>query len=394
MRSILKWSARLLIVATLAAAAVGLWKREEIMRLMAVQSLFQADKIVANFSDMGGAFLVRDISRGDGPISPLLQGKPLVLPPQTQDWIARRALTSLVVLKDGKIIYEDYFRGTKDTDLRISWSVAKSFLSALMGVIVDEGHIDDLNDPVTKYAPSLKGGAYDTATVLDVLQMSSGVTFDEDYLDPDSDINRMGRVLALGGKMDDFAAALTDTFQPAGAGMKYTSIDTHVLGMVIRGATGRDIVSLMSEKIITPLGLEATPTYLTDGVGTAFVLGGLNLRSRDYARFGQMVLQDGMWQGQQVIPADWIATSILPTAKTKPGKIGYGYQWWIPIGATPGDEVTGRGIYGQYLFLDKSAGVVLVVTGADRNFRAKGTEAENMVEMRAIIAAAEAQNDT
>ncbi len=394
MRKVLKWILRITLIAVLAAVIVGIWKREEIKRLMAVNSLFSEEKIVGNFSNMGGAFLSRELPRGDGPVSALPRGDDAPMPAGLQDWIEARSLTSLLVLKDGEIVHEDYYKGTGADDLRISWSVAKSYLSALFGVVLDEGHIASLDDPVTKYAPSLAGGAYDSATVGNVLQMSSGITFDEDYLDYDSDINRMGRVLALGGKMDDFAAGLTETFAPAGAQWKYTSIDTHVLGMVIRGATGRSIPDLMTEKIIQPLGLEASPYYLTDGVGVAFVLGGLNVRTRDYARFGQMILQGGQWNGQQIVPPDYIDQAILPTARTEAGKIGYGYQWWIPVGSIPGDEVTGRGIYGQYLYLDRSANMVIVVTSADRQFRDDGVDVSNTDMMRGIVKTVEAADGT
>jgi hypothetical protein len=394
MRTLLKWALRILLMAVLAAAVIGFWKREEITRLLAVNSLFSEDKIVANFSHMNDAFLSREIPRGDGPISPLPYGAEMTLPTGADTWIKDRAVTSLLVLKDGQIVHEDYYLGTTEDDLRISWSVAKSFLSALMGILVADGTIASLDDPVTKYAPQLAGGAYDGATIRNVLQMSSGVTFDEDYLDYDSDINRMGRVLALGGEMDDFAASLTETFTAPGTQMQYTSIDTHVLGMVIRGATGRDIPSLLSDKIIAPLGVEAAPYYVTDGVGVAFVLGGLNLRTRDYARFGQMIEQDGMWQGQQIVPADWIDASIRPTAKIAAGKIGYGYQWWVPVGATPGQEVTGRGVYGQYLYIDKAADVVIVVTAADRKFRDAGVTDATIDMLRKITRATETTDGT
>ena len=125
--------------------------------------------------------------------------------------------------------------------------MAKSFISVLMGIALDEGAIDSIDDPVTKYAPSLMDSAYAGASIEDVLLMSSGVTFDEDYLDPSSDINKMGRVLALGRSMDAFTADLTETFQPAGSAWQYVSIDTHVLGMVLRGATGKSIPVLLSD---------------------------------------------------------------------------------------------------------------------------------------------------
>ncbi|MFL4472193.1 serine hydrolase domain-containing protein [Tateyamaria armeniaca] len=386
MRIVLKWILRVGFALIIAALLVGFWKREEITRLLVVNSLFDEDRIVSNFSNMEGAFLHRDIPKGDGPVSPLPVGAQMVMPDTYASWVTERSVTSVLVLKNGEIVHEAYYLGTAPDDRRISWSVSKSYVSALFGILVAEGAIASLDDPVTKYAPTLAGGAYDGASVLNVLQMSSGITFDEDYLDYESDINRMGRVLALGGKMDDFAAGLTETFAEPGETWKYTSIDTHVVGMVARGATGRDIPDLMSEKLIEPLGLEQTPLYLTDGVGVAFVLGGLNITTRDYARFGQMILQNGEWQGQQVVPKDWIAASTTPSARTEPGRIGYGYQWWIPVGAKPG-QFMGRGIYGQYLYIDQSAGVVIVTTGADRQFREDGVNERNISMFRDIVEA-------
>ncbi len=335
---------------------------------------------------MDAAFLHVDLARGDSPVSPLPQGAPLTMPEGHDAWVRDRSVTSMLVLQDGEIVHEAYYQGTGPDDLRISWSMAKSYLSALFGILVEEGHIASLDDPVTKYAPMLAGGAYENASVLNVLQMASGVIFDEDYLDYNSDINRMGRVLALGGKMDDFAAALTENFATPGEQWKYTSIDTHVVGMVARGATGRGIADLMQEKLIAPLALERAPYYITDGVGVAFVLGGLNVTTRDYARFSQMILQDGMWQGTQVVPTDWVAASTIPSAPTQPGKIGYGYQWWMPVGSGPG-QFMGRGIYGQYLYIDKQAGVVIVTTGADRQFRDPGVNDTNVDMFRQIVAA-------
>lgn len=390
MRRIMKWSLRLGAILILAAVAIGVWKREEIARLWAVNTLFDEDRIVANFSNMDAAFLHVELPRGDGPVSPLPKGPDLAMPEGYAPWVTARTVTSVLVLQGGEIVHEAYYQGTTAEDRRISWSMAKSYLSALFGILVDEGAIGSLDDPVVQYAPMLAGGAYDEATVRNVLQMASGVVFDEDYLDYDSDINRMGRVLALGGKMDDFAAGLTETFAAPGDRYQYTSIDTHVVGMVARGATGRSVPDLMTKKLVQPLGLEQSPLYLTDGVGVAFVLGGLNITTRDYGRFGQMILQDGMWQGRQIVPADWIAASTVPSAPTQPGKIEYGYQWWIPVGARSGVTM-GRGIYGQYLYIDDQAELVIVVTAADRQFRGDGVHASNIDMMRAIVAAAEAQ---
>ncbi|MEL7213713.1 MAG: serine hydrolase [Pseudomonadota bacterium] len=379
----LKWVLRIAIALILAVAAVGVWKRDDITRLMAVNTLFDEERIVSNFSSMNALFFNTSLPRGDGPVSPLTQGAPVTLPASVDQWIEDRTVTSLLVLKDGAVVHESYHQGTDAEDLRISWSVAKSFLSALMGQVMADGQIGSLDDPVTQYAPMLEGSAYDGATIRNVLQMSSGVTFDEDYLDFNSDINKMGRILALGGSMDGFAAGLTETFTSAGEQWKYVSIDTHVLGMVIRGATGRTIPDLMTEKLIEPLGMEADPIYVTDGNGVAFVLGGLNLTTRDYARFALMIAQGGQWNGAQIVPADWINVSTRPSAKTAVGKIGYGYQWWIPVGAT-GGEFLARGIYGQYIYFDLNRDVVIVTTAADRKFREPGVSDQNIAILREI----------
>ena len=371
---------RIIIVVLLLVGALGLWKREEIARLMAVNSLFAPDRIVTNFSNMDRLFLTRPLSRGEGPVSPLPEGPQAELPPEVEDWIAARNVTALVILKDGQIVHESYHQGTGPDDLRISWSVAKSFLSALFGIVLAEGHIESLDDPVTKYAPSLAGTAYDGVTVRHILTMSSGVAFNEDYLDFWSDINRMGRVLALGQSMDGFAASLSERDAEPGSRFHYVSIDTHVLGMIIRGATGEDIPELLERHILAPLGLEAAPYYLTDGYGVSFVLGGLNLTTRDYARFGQMIAQGGMWQGRQIVPRDWIEASVTPSA---PGGAGYGYQWWIAEGAVPG-EVNAQGIYGQYIWIDRARNIVIAVNAADRGFEEPGVAEGNIALFRRI----------
>jgi CubicO group peptidase (beta-lactamase class C family) len=367
---------RLLLLLILATAAVGLWKREEIARLMAVNTLFAEDRIVQNFSHMDDLFRHSVMPRGPDSPSPLPQGAPWDLPPDVVQWIDDRAVTALVILKDGAIAHESYHLGTGPEERRISWSVAKSFLSALTGILLADGTLASLDIPVADLAPALSGSAYDGATLRQVLQMSSGVTFDEDYLDFNSDINRMGRVLALGGSMDGFAAGLTARDAPAGERWHYVSIDTHVVGMALAGASGRSVTDLMTDRVVAPMRFEADPIYLTDGHGVPFVLGGLNLTTRDYARFGQMLAQGGTWQGQEIVPEAWITDSTRPSAPTVPGAIGYGYQWWVPDG-WPEGRFLAQGIYGQFLLVDRVRNVVIAVNSADRGFQDPGVEAAN-----------------
>ncbi|MGR3760293.1 serine hydrolase domain-containing protein [Roseobacteraceae bacterium NS-SX3] len=383
MRKVMRIALRVLLAAVVVLGTAAIWKREEIGRLLAVNSLFAEDRIVANFSNMEGAFLTTPLPRGTGGASPLPRGEEITLPEEVQARLKERSVTSLLVLKDGEIRHESYRLGTTAEDRRISWSVAKSYLSALMGVVLAEGHIASLDDPVTQYAPLLKGSAYDGASIRNVLNMASGVTFDEDYLDYNSDINRMGREVALGGTLDQFTADLKETFTAPGTQWQYVSIDTHVIGMVIRGATGRSVPDLLAEKILAPLGMERDGYYVTDGEGVAFVLGGLNLTTRDFARFGLMIEQDGQYQGTQVVPAEWIEASTRPSAPTKPGKTQYGYQWWSPADAQEG-EFYAIGVYGQYIYIDQARDVVIVMTSADRKFKTPGVTRGNIEMFRKL----------
>jgi len=223
-------------------------------------------------------------------------------------------------------------------------------------------------------------------SVQDILQMESGVAFDEDYFNPDSDINRMGRVIALGGALDDFTADLSVRDRVPGAAMKYVSMDTHVLGMVLRGATDQSIPDLMAEKLTGPMGIGAA-TYLTDGEGVAFVLGGLNMTTRDYARMGLLVAQGGQLDGRQIVPEDWINISTVPSALTEVGRMRYGYQWWMPADVRAG-EIMAQGVYGQFVYIDRASKVVIAVNAADRAFREPGVS-ESTIEMFRRIAAAQ-----
>jgi len=381
MRRIAKGFVWLVLVLALAAGALALWKREELARLVAVNTLFREDRIVGNFSNMDQLFLNRALRAGAA--DPLPRGPGAVMPDGFDAWVEARRITGVVVLHRGAVVHQSYHLGTGPEDLRISWSVAKSVLSLVLGTLVADGTIPDLDAPVTRYVPQLRGSAYAGATIRQVAQMASGVAFDEDYLDFWSDINRMGRVLALGGSMDGFSVGQTGRRGPPGADWQYVSIDTHVLGMVMRAAAGRSISELVEERLFLPLGLERAPYYLTDGRGVEFVLGGLNMTTRDYARIGQLVAQGGRWNDRQLVPADWIAES---TQASAPGGVGYGYQWWLAPDAPPG-EVYGRGVYGQFLWIDRDAGVVIAVNAADRRFREPGVLAGTIAMLRGIVRA-------
>lgn len=366
-------------IVAMGVVLAGLY-RAELRQLYTTIHLFDEDVIVANFSSMQSSFPTVTIKRS-GKVKAFGR-QPKKIPDSFEYKGEQRSMraflvdssaTALVVIKGKDITFEDYYQGTGELDPRISWSVAKSFLSAIFGVAVNDGLIPDLNQPVTDYVPELKGSGYDGVSIKNVLQMSSGVYFNEDYGDFNSDINRFGRTMALGGSFDDFAASLTSD-REQGTYMHYVSIDTHVLGMVLRAATGRNVVDYFDDKLWSKLGTEKDAIYLTDSTGEPLVLGGLNLISRDYARLGTLYRDFGRIDGEQIIPAQWIEDSITPDAPhLMPGErdssdtnLGYGYQWWIPLKADA--EFMAVGIYGQYIYINRKADVVIVKNSADRGF--------------------------
>ncbi|MCO6384750.1 serine hydrolase [Oceanicola sp. 502str15] len=356
------------VLLLLVAAGGAAWvKREEVARLWAVQKLFDPERIIWNFGHMGALFHAVELPIGPGDaVQPMLAGEAVPLPAGSQERIAARRITGIVVLSEGLMTHESYHEGTGAEDLRISWSVAKSYVSALVGILLDAGEIESLDDPVTRYAPALAGGAYDGARIGDVLRMQSGVAFNEDYFDYWSDINKMGRIMALGGSLDSFTAGLDGRAGPPGEIWRYVSMDTHVLGMVMRGATGQDMATLLGERLLKPMGLEGRPTLLTDARGQGFVLGGLNMMLRDYALFGLLYLQDGRLGERRIVPYDWVRESTVPSANTAPGATRYGLHWWIP--KTGEGEFMAAGIYGQYIYVNRPARVVIAVSAADPGF--------------------------
>ncbi len=287
--------------------------------------------------------------------------------------------TGLVVLRDGKIVFEKYDRGNTETSKTISWSLAKSFVSALVGIAVNEGWIASIEQPVTDYVPLLRDTGYDGVSIKDALQMSSGVRFDEDYADFFSDINRMGRAIALNTSLDEFVSSLKRERTP-GTYNQYVSMDTQVLGMVLRETTGQTVSSYLETKIWQKIGMEADASWLVDGRGMELAFGGLNCVLRDYARLGMLFMNKGVWNGEQIIPAEWVQASVTPGAPhLQPGDnpasdsvLGYGYQWWIP---QDGDFLA-IGIYNQFIYVHPRHRVVIAKSSAYPRYNEDGDEKE------------------
>ena len=280
----------------------------------------------------------------------------------------------LMILKDGEVLYENYWNKNKENSRHIIWSVSKSFLSALVGIALDEGLIDDINDPIIKYLKDFEGTGYEGVSIKNLLQMSSGIAFNEDYGDPDSDINRYARVTATGTSQREFAKTLKNSREP-GTYNHYISLDSQMLGMLVAEVTNMTVKEYLYEKIWSQIGMQDDAFYLTDKQEVEMSLGGLNVTLRDMAKFGQLYLNKGNWNGKQVVPAEWVSNSTVPLGKhVQPNAgdqftsdaWGYGYQWWIP---GPGvSDYTAHGIYNQFIYVNPESGVVIAKTSSNFNF--------------------------
>ncbi len=351
---------------------LSVWAFPKIKALNTTLTLFDEDKIVENFRSVAEFWPTRSLTQAKVPYV-YNYGDPLNVPSSfayndqklgTRQFLKDSWTTGLIVIQNDEIALEDYYLGNSAVTQNISWSMAKSFISALIGIAVNDGHIISIEQSVDAYATSLEGSGYEGVSIKNVLQMSSGVAFNEDYGDFYSDINRWGRDFSLGNSQDAFAATLKNDIEP-GTVNHYVSINTHVLGMVLTQATGRSITDYMQEKLYNPMGMEHDGLWIIDGQGMEMALGGLNLTLRDFAKLGSLYLHDGTFNGQQIVPASWVADSrTMDQPHLLPGNdFGYGYQWWM-VGGDSG-EFMAMGVYGQYIYINPETNTVIVKNSAN-----------------------------
>jgi CubicO group peptidase (beta-lactamase class C family) len=296
----------------------------------------------------------------------------------TQKYLDSSYTQGFLVLHEDSISYESYYLGQNKNTRHISWSVAKSFVSALMGIAIDEGFIKSIEDNVEKYLPELSKSGYNGVKIRELLQMSSGIKFDETYSDMNSDINRYWRGFVLGESQDAFASTLKNKITP-GTFNHYVSINTHVLGMIIVKTTGKSLTEYLEEKIWKIIGMEYNGYWLVDGEGMEMALGGLNATLRDYTKMGKLFLDSGRWKGLQIVPEEWVLESTSINGEHLEAKsinsahpnIGYGYQWWIPGNSQKygnEEEFMAIGIYNQFIYVNRSTKTVIVKNSANKNY--------------------------
>ncbi|MFT5928431.1 MAG: CubicO group peptidase (beta-lactamase class C family) [Candidatus Azotimanducaceae bacterium] len=296
------------------------------------------------------------------------------------DFLTLTDTSALLVLEGGEVKFEEYYlSGGRDVNWW-SMSVSKTFVSTLVGIALQEGHIESVDVPITQYVPELKGSAYDGVAIVDVLEMSSGAAWNEDYADPESDIMKMGRIMGLGGSLDEFTASLKPE-RPPGTFNQYTSADTQALAMLLARATGRSVTDYMQEKLWEPLGAESDAYWIVDNHQVEMAFGGLNATARDYAKIGELFRRNGDWQGTQIINSNWIyASTHTDKPHLLPGKnsasdsqMGYGYQWWLMDGNE--EEYSAIGVYNQFVYVNPTRDLVIVKLSAFSDYAKTEDEA-------------------
>jgi CubicO group peptidase (beta-lactamase class C family) len=269
-------------------------------------------------------------------------------------YFRQQSVAGLLVIKNGSIVYERYRLGNTAASRWVSFSVAKSVTSMLIGAAIQDGYIASIDEKVTDYLPRLKGSPYDQSTIRNILQMASGVEWNEDYADPESDVN----------------TAVWDTLQlyqflnkkprksTPGASFNYNTAETNLAGNLLRSAIGNNLATYLSEKIWRPYGMEADANWqlVSDGEGE---FGGccINATLRDYGRIGLFALGNGrLADGTRVLPENWMAESTAPSDASA----GYGYFWWLQAGGS----YQASGIFGQAIFVDPKEKVVIALHSA------------------------------
>ena len=363
---------------------IAIFNLDKIKRLNKTNHLFDEDQIVQNFQNMDEFYPSAIMKASTTPLTlPArsniqLQGS-FEYENQTYDinqYLKDTYTEGLLITQNDTIIYESYWNDLEQDESHISWSMAKSFTSTLIGVYYEKGAFE-LSDPITKYLPQYKETGYEGVTIKNLLQMSSGVSFDEDYGNFNSDINRFGRAFALGSSFEEFSKTLTNV-KKQGEFNHYVSIDTQVLGILLVKVTGKSIAQLTHQHIWEPLGMEHDGCWLTDNTNMEVVLGGLNASLRDYCKLGMLYKNKGQLNGNTIISPQWIKESTTPDAPhLMPGDNpmssnhhGYGYQWWLPRNNK--NVIAMDGIYNQFVYTDTLNNIIITKLSANHHFKKQG----------------------
>ena len=321
-----------------------------------------AEQKIAGFRNSDKLFWTRVVEAGDAPLELPEAGRDLgdVVIRVNDDsmtideFFSRQKVAGLLVIKDGQIVYERYGLGNNKHSRWVSFSVTKSVVSMLIGAAIKDGYIENVDKLVADYLPRMKGSSYEQASIKDILQMASGVEWNEDYADPESDVASIDwQTLTL---LDQLGSK--PRIASPGEVFNYNTGETNLAGTLLRAAIGNNLSTYLSERIWKPFGMGADATWnLTEEGGGEFGGCCISATLRDYGRLGLFALANGrLSDGTEVLPANWMAESTTPSV----GNPGYGYYWWLGRDGA----YAASGIYGQGIRIDQKNNVVIAIQSA------------------------------
>ena len=293
------------------------------------------------------------------------------------DFLAERRTRGLLVVQGDQILLEHYAKNHGSDARWVSFSVTKSVTAMLIGAAIREGYIESVNDPVSRYVPRFQGTPYGQVTVENVLQMASGIAWNEDYSDPESDVAKAGG--ANGIRLLDYLKGLGRA-APAGAQFNYNTAETNLAGEILRAAIGNNAAAYLEKTIWHPFGMGDSANWML-GEPYGGELGGccISATLRDYARLGLFAMSQLNEREGHPISAQYMRDSIAPSK----GFEGYGYFWWLQGEG----RFSALGIFGQQIFVNPALNLVVAVHGNDDVAEALEYEAEVLSVIRAIEAA-------
>lgn len=355
--------------------------------------------LVGTYSHFGEMFPSRPIRRAATPWQFKRSPEPQIIYSfgserlSISDYLKRNPVTGLLIVRDDIILYEHYQYARTDRDRLLSQSMAKTITAMLVGIAVSEGKIKSIDDAASIYVPGLAGTEYGKTSIRNLLHMASGVAFSEVY-DGDDDVAKLSRDLFLGGPGMNPAASVArfnTRAAPAGTKWHYASIETEILGLILRSTTGKPVADYLHDRIWEPIGAEADASWAIDTSGQEIAFCCVSATLRDYARLGRLLAHDGAWDGRQVIPRQWVldATTVKPSdGYLAPGTanafFGYGYQVWL----LPGQQrrFALLGIRGQMILVDPASKLIMVHTAVRQKPSDPGSYAEPLALWFAVLA--------
>ena len=333
----------------------------------------------------------RDIDVGLN-VRELEKGPPIELEFDIDAYFADQNHAALIILHDGKIRHEQYGLDFDETGRWTSFSVAKSITSSLVGAAILDGHIQSLEDQVSDYIPGLKGSAYEQVSIHQLLTMTSGVRWIEDYGDPNSDVAVFTQHVAENGgsNLVSYMGSLPRAHEP-GSVWNYSTGETNLIGILVSDATGKPLADYLAEKIWTPFGMEQNATWLLNEDGSEISGCCIQAAPRDFARYGQFILEGGRAGGTQVLPEGWIETATTShVGETYKDLEGYGYQWWT----NSDGSFEASGIFGQGIYIDPARQLVIATNGNWRSAVDGEQSSQRQTFYRAVSAAIDREIST